>query len=102
MLDGIPGLNLTGNRHAGILLEPCPPWLLRSGKAKAPIAMEALQRIAALYEVEDRVRGKAVADRLAARRAGSQPLISAMQVWFEAQLAKLPGTSPTAEAIRML
>jgi hypothetical protein len=27
-------------------------------KAEAPIAMEALQRIAALYEIEARVRGK--------------------------------------------
>src|SRR5271166_3169995 len=38
-------------------------------KTKAPIATEALQRIAALYEIEARVRGKSPADRLAVRHA---------------------------------
>ena len=69
-------------------------------KAKAPIAMEALRRIAALYQIEDRVRGKAAADRLAARQAESKPLVSEMRIWFEAQLATLPARGPTAEAIR--
>jgi transposase len=36
-------------------------------KAKAPIAMETLQRIAALYAIEARVRGRSAADRLAVR-----------------------------------
>jgi len=69
-------------------------------KAKAPIAMEALRRIAALYQIEDGVRGKIAADRLAARQAESKPLVSDMRIWFEAQLAKLPARGPTAEAIR--
>ena len=38
-------------------------------KAKAPIAMETLQRIAALYEIEARVRGKSAADRLTVRQS---------------------------------
>ena len=69
-------------------------------KTKAPIAMEALRRIAALYQIEDRVRGNTAADRLAARQAESKPLVSEMRIWFEAQFAKLPARGPTAEAIR--
>jgi hypothetical protein len=69
-------------------------------KAKAPIAMETLQRIAALYEIEARVRGKSAADRLAVRQAESKPLVTALRIWFEAQLAKLPARGPTADAIR--
>ena len=69
-------------------------------KAKAPIAMEALQRIAALYEIEARIRGKGAADRLVVRHIESRPLVAELRVWFEAQLAKLPARSPTAEAIR--
>lgn len=69
-------------------------------KAKAPIAMEALKRIAALYEIEARVRGKSAADRLVARQAESRPQITELRVWFEAQLARLPARGPTAEAIR--
>jgi transposase len=69
-------------------------------KATAPIAMEALQRIAALYEIEARVRGKSAADRLVVRHIESRPLVTELRVWFEAQLAKLPARGPTAEAIR--
>jgi transposase len=69
-------------------------------KAKAPIATETLQRIAALYEIEARVRGKSAADRLVVRQIESRPLVTELRVWFEAQLAKLPARGPTAEAIR--
>jgi transposase len=69
-------------------------------KAKAPIAMETLRRIAALYEIEARVRGKNAATRLAVRQAESKPLVIELRSWFEAQIAKLPARGPTAEAIR--
>ena len=38
-------------------------------KAKTPIAIELLQRIGALYEIEARVRGKTAAERRAVRQA---------------------------------
>jgi transposase len=69
-------------------------------KAKAPIAMETLQRIAALYAIEARVRGRSAADRLAVRQIESKPLVADLRIWFEAQMEKLPARSPTAEAIR--
>src|SRR5580698_5428875 len=69
-------------------------------KAKAPIAIEALKRIAALYAIEADIRGKSATERRIARQAESKPLITELRVWFEAQLAKLPARSPTAEAIR--
>jgi transposase len=69
-------------------------------KAKAPIAVETLQRIAALYEIETRIRGTSAADRLAVRQAESRPLVTQLRTWFEAQIAKLPARGPTAEAIR--
>ena len=69
-------------------------------KAKAPIATETLQRIAALYEIEARVRGKSAADRLAVRQVESKPLVTELRAWFEAQIAKLPARGPTAQAIR--
>ena len=69
-------------------------------KAKAPIAIKALQRIGALYAIEARVRGKTTAERLAVRQAESKPLVDALRIWFDAQIAKLPARGPTAEAIR--
>jgi transposase len=69
-------------------------------KAKAPVAIEALKRIAALYAIEADIRGKTATDRRATRQVESKPLIAELRVWFEAQLAKLPARGPTAEAIR--
>ncbi len=66
----------------------------------APIAEEALQRIAALYAIEDTIRGKPPDLRRATRQARSQPLVADLFAWLEQQLMRLPGSSPTAEAIR--
>jgi transposase len=71
------------------------------GKTKtAPIAEEALRRIAALYAIEDTIRGKPPDLRRATRQARSQPLVADLFAWLEQQLTRLPGSSPTAEAIR--
>ena len=72
---------------------------LAKGKT-APIAEEALRRIAALYAVEAEVRGKPPDVRRAVRQAKSRPLVEDLFAWLEAQLARLPGRRPTAEAIR--
>jgi hypothetical protein len=72
---------------------------LAKGKT-APIATEALRRIAAFYAIEAEVRGKPPDLRLAVRQAKSRPLVEALFAWFTAQLARLPGGSPTAKAIR--
>jgi hypothetical protein len=66
----------------------------------APIATEALRRIAELYAIEAEVRGKPPDVRQAARQARSKPLVEALFTWFEAQLTRLPGSAPTAEKIR--
>jgi hypothetical protein len=66
----------------------------------APVAVEALKRIAALYEIDARVRGKSPAERIAVRQAESRPLVADMCSWFEIQLGKLPSRGTTADAIR--
>jgi transposase len=71
-----------------------------AAKNTAPIAAEALRRIAALYAIEDTIRGKPPDLRRATRQARSQPLVADLFAWLEQQLTRLPGSSPTAEAIR--
>jgi transposase len=66
----------------------------------APIAEEALKRIAALYAIEAEVRGKPPDIRRAVRQTESKPLVEGLFAWLEAQLARLPGRAPTAEKIR--
>lgn len=66
----------------------------------APVATEALARIAALYEIEAAIRGKAAFERLAARQAQSAPLVLAIKDFFDRQLARESAKVPIAEAIR--
>ena len=66
----------------------------------APIASEALERIAALYAIEKTIRGKSAGERRAVRQERSKPLVLALKTWFEQQLARVSGKSLIAEAIR--
>jgi hypothetical protein len=67
---------------------------------KAPIAIEAVRRIAEIYAVEADMRGQSPAHRLAYRRALSRPLVENLRIWLETQLPKLAARSRLAEAIR--
>jgi transposase len=72
---------------------------LATGDA-APIAAEALQRIASLYAIEAEIRGRPAMERLAVRQARSRSLVAELFTWLDAQHGRLPRSSPTAEAIR--
>ena len=52
--------------------------------APAPVAREALERIAQLYAIEKALRGRSDAERRAGRQAHARPLAAALKQWFEA------------------
>jgi transposase len=66
----------------------------------APIASEALERIAALYAIEKTVRGQSPELRRAMRQEQSRPFVVALRTWLEHQLARVSGKASIAEAIR--
>ena len=66
----------------------------------APIAIEALERIGKLYEIEAGIRGRPPGARADQRQARTKPLIDDLKPWLEEQLARVSGRSPIAEAIR--
>ena len=66
----------------------------------SPIAEEALRRIAALYAIEQRIRGRPAEDRRNVRAVESRPLVAAMKPWLEQQLGRIPRNGRLAEAIR--
>ena len=66
----------------------------------APIAEEALERIAALYTIETTVRGRHADERRAVRQEQSKPLVIAFKAWLEVQLRRVSDKAPIAEAIR--
>ena len=68
--------------------------------APAPIAEEALRRIAELYAIERALRGHDADDRRDGRRKLARPQIDALKIWFAARLKSLSAKSDTAAAIR--
>jgi transposase-like protein len=54
-----------------------------------------LQRIGALYGIEEQIRGRPPEQRRAVRQAQSKPLLDSLQQWFEEILSKLSRKSET-------
>ncbi len=67
---------------------------------QSPVAAQALDRIGALYAVEQKIRGRIPYERCAVRQAYSRPVLDAMKTWREQTLATLSHKSATAKAIR--
>jgi hypothetical protein len=68
----------------------------------SPLALEALQRIAALYAIEDMVRGQPPELRLRVRQAQSAPLFANLRAWLEQTLTRISGKTDLAGAIRYM
>jgi len=66
----------------------------------APIATEALKRIAELYVIEAESRGIGAAARLTVRQQKTRPLVKALKSWLEKTLTQLASGSTIAQAIR--
>jgi transposase len=66
---------------------------------KSPVAKEALDRIAAVYVIEEKARFAPTAERVEHRKE-TAPLIEAFFAWAKATEAKLSAKSTLAEAFR--
>jgi transposase len=66
---------------------------------KAPIALEAVQRIDALFALEREINGKPPQERRRVRNERSRPLVTALEAWLREQRSKLSARSETGKAI---
>jgi hypothetical protein len=66
----------------------------------SPLAKEALDRIGALYGIEETIRGKPPDERSRCRQMKAAPLLANLKAWLEATVPKLPGKSELAQAMR--
>ncbi|MEJ2373928.1 MAG: IS66 family transposase [Pseudolabrys sp.] len=66
----------------------------------APIASEALERIAKLYAIESGIRGRDAEDRRAIRQQQAKPLVDELESWLRAKLELISQKTKLAEAIR--
>ena len=74
--------------------------LARAGKAPpAPLAVEAVGQIDAIFAHERDINGWTAADRLAHRRAHEAPLVAAFEVWMKHERPKLSRHAEVARAM---
>ena len=66
---------------------------------KAPIAIEAIAKIDALFAIEREINGLPAHERKAVRDARSRPLVDELHAFLRDRRAKLSGKSETAKAI---
>lgn len=65
----------------------------------SPIALEAVQRIDALFDIERGINGLPAEQRLAVRQERSAPLVAALEAWMREERRKLSRHSDVAGAI---
>ena len=66
---------------------------------KAPIAIEAVKRIDALFAIERAINGLAPDQRLAIRRERSKPLVDDLEKWLRQERRKLSSKNALAKAM---
>jgi transposase len=64
----------------------------------APIAAEALTRIAALYRIEDEIRGRSADERCAVRQERSRHLVEDLEPWLRTKLQLISERMPCSPA----
>jgi transposase len=66
---------------------------------KAPLAVEAVQRIDEIFAIERTINGQSAGDRLAVRQRDSKPIVADLETWMRAERARLSRHAGTAQAI---
>jgi transposase len=69
-------------------------------EGNAPIATQALLRIAQLYRIEEQIKGRGAEERRRIRQIQSMPHVMALRSFFEKELSRVSGKSPIAKALR--
>jgi transposase len=65
----------------------------------SPLALEAVRRLDALFDIERQINGLSVEERLAARQERSAPLVQALETWMRDARAGLSRHAPVAKAM---
>jgi transposase len=65
----------------------------------SPLALEAVQRIDAIFDIERAINGRGAAERLAARQEHSAPLVAELEGWLRSERARLSRHTPVAKAM---
>src|SRR3954465_3407883 len=67
--------------------------------AKAPLAVEAVRRIDAIFAIEREINGQSAAQRLAVRREQVAPQVASLEQWMRAERTRLSRHADVAKAM---
>ncbi len=103
-VDGYAGYRTLAERN-GVSLAFCWSHVRRkfyelAQSGPAPIATEALARIAVLYQIEGEIRGRSAEERRSVRQQKSRMIGEALEPWLKTKLALVSQKSKLAEAMR--
>jgi hypothetical protein len=103
-VDGYGGYRVLAERGA-VQLAFCWSHVRRrfyelAAAGAAPIASEALERIAGLYAIEKDIRGRSADERRAVRQDRSRPIVDELEPWLRSKLTLISQKTKLAEAIR--
>lgn len=71
----------------------------KNAAAISPVALEAIKRIDALFDIERDINGLSASQRLQRRQQESHPLVDELEVWMRTERTKLSRSSPVTEPI---
>jgi transposase len=103
-VDGYGGYKVLAGRNQ-VTLAFCWAHVRRrfyelAAAGPAPIASEALTRIAELYRIESEIRGRSPEERRTTRQERSRRVLEELEPWLRSKLALVSQKSKLAEAIR--
>jgi hypothetical protein len=73
----------------GFALPPHAKFFELMEAHQSPIAPEAVERIAVLYQIEKEIRGHPPEERRKVRNTRARPLLDSMRTWLQASLRQL-------------
>ena len=74
----------------------------KSVPAISPIALEAVKRIDALFDIERTINGASAEERLRVRQAQSAPLLAELETWLRQERARLSRSASVSKPIDYL
>src|SRR6187551_1560622 len=74
----------------------------KSASVISPLALEAVRRIDALFEIEREINGQSTEQRRAVRRKLSAPLVADLESWMRERRAKLSRGNDVAKAMEYM
>jgi transposase len=98
--DAYAGYALPGITHVQCMAHARRYFFDVFDATKSPVAKEALERIGALYAIEDDINGNPADVRLAERQARAVPLLTDLKGWLEGERRRLSLKSSLGKALQ--